>query len=92
MPTTQNTPPTGTLATNRLHDVWLPAFAEECSAAERLEAMWLRRKDSPERKALWSGYYALKKAAEQTAEHIRKRGGILFAWYGSAALQQGGAA
>jgi len=84
--------PTGTLAKHGLHDVWLPAFADETRSAHHLEAMWLRRKNGPERHALWAGYYALKKAAEETAEHIRKRGGILFAWYGSAALQQGGAA
>lgn len=90
--TTVPSTPTGTLATNALHDFWLPAFETECSAAERLRAMWARRKDGPDTAALLEGWLALAAVSKETAEQIRKRGGILFAWHGSAALQQGGAA
>lgn len=90
MPTTPSFS-TGTLAKHGLHNVWLPAFADETRSAHLLEAMWLRRKNGPERDALWAGYYALKQVAERTTEHILMRGGILFAWSGSTALQGGAA-
>ena len=86
-----STIPTGTLATNCLLDIWLPIFAKESAAAVRLHGMWLHHKAGAERDALLEGYWALCKAARATAEHIRLRGGILFVWDGSAALNGGAA-
>ncbi len=79
------------LAAEGLQQVWLPAFDRECREAELLLRMFDRRKASPERDALWSGYWALQQTAKETAENIRKRGGLLFAWEGSTALTGGAA-
>lgn len=53
---------------------------EAAIAAERLRAMFLKRKaKTPESDALWDGHYALKTVARNHAERVQKEGLLLFA-------------
>jgi len=57
--------------------LWLHSANGESTSAERLLAMWNRRKDGPEREALWNGFWALKVRADEAVEALRKCGGLL---------------
>ena len=91
MPTTQNTPPTGTLATANLADIWLPAYHDVVRDADILRTLYERTKQQAAADAIWHGYCALLERARQDLQAIRECGGLLFAWSGSAAVQGGAA-
>ena len=67
----------GTLTHN-----FIPFYLVEGSyllkSAATLLAMRGKRKNGPERHALWEGHYAVKCEAEKFVEALRERGGILF--------------
>lgn len=57
---------------------WLLDQDEAHRNAMRLKAMSVRRKDGPDRDALWAGYWSLKTKADQITETLRDCGGLLF--------------
>lgn len=69
--------PTDSLARYRV-SFWLLEHDEAHRNAMRLHTMSLRRMDGPDRDALWSGYWSLKKEADTVVERLRDRGGLLF--------------
>lgn len=57
---------------------WLLEQDEVHRNARRLKTMSLRRKDGPDRDALWAGYWSLRTKADQMTETLRDCGGLLF--------------
>lgn len=71
--------------------LYLGLMLEEEAHAQVLDKLQNKRKPGPERDALWHGYYAMKQKAKEHAIDLRNRGGLLFAWAGTKALNRGAA-
>lgn len=79
----QTTTPELTAAAGSLAKRFIPFYLIE--AAERgqdsklLLDLFSKRKESPARDALWTGYWLTLKQATEDIETLRERGGLLFA-------------
>ena len=63
-------------------------YAEACRHADALHAMYRKRAaGTPAYDALFAGYWALTKEANDHVDALRERGALLFAWRGSRALK-----
>lgn len=59
--------------------IYLIVATDRGAEAAALRAIWTRRtKDSAEKRALWSGYYALKRQAENAVDDVVSQGALLF--------------
>ena len=67
----------GTLAKDYVPKYLLWATRDQ-QAADRLKQMFRKRKDGPERDAIWEGSWALQGKVEHYIECLRDRGGLLF--------------
>lgn len=68
---------------------YLQWLLEAATHAQALYKLHSKRKAGPDQEALWDGYYALKLKAEEYAKTLTERGGLLFAFPGTAALKGG---
>lgn len=57
---------------------WLLECERQQWNAMHLYKMLMRRKDGPDREALWSGYFAVEADANVMVERLRDLGGLLF--------------
>ncbi|SFE88344.1 hypothetical protein [Paracidovorax wautersii] len=78
-----------TYATYRhsLAETWLPAFRQECANADRLLQLALKRKNGPDKEALFAGHFAVLLELARTVQTVTNLGGLPLLWEGSAALK-----
>ena len=67
----------GTLDRDEYHRKYLLWIAECQRNGDLLHHLFLRRKDGPERDAIWEGYWALKAKCEDFVRKARDRGVLL---------------